>query len=116
MTSKHQQLKKAKQAARREARQMANEYMESLTDSYFSARLLKTKPRYMPKWIRDKLTAITTKLPPADVVRIKLTPKQIYHILKGDEVATNGSRIITGDYGKWVIKSIFNQVMREYGE
>jgi hypothetical protein len=113
MASTNQLLKKAKQAARREARVMANEYMESLTPSYFAKHYTRPKPKYIPKFIWSYLVRLVTWLKSTDIVRIAITPKQAYHLLNGDEVATNGSRIICGDFGPWVIKSILNQLTRE---
>lgn len=107
-----QELKKAKQAGRREARVIIRDHLESLEPTYFARQYLKDKPKYIPNFIWAWMVKLILRLEPNKTIKISLTGKDYYTLVSGDLLIKNGVHIILKDVGFKVLTNILNDVSK----
>lgn len=108
----HKELQKAKQAGRREAREIVKQHLASLEPGYVVEQYVKPKPKRMPQRVRARIVPLVLRAKPKDTIRVSLTGKDFHTLVSGDLLIKNGVHIILKDVGYGVLTKILADVVK----
>lgn len=109
------EMQKAKQAGRREARQMVKEHLAGLEPGYVVKQYVQEKPKRMPKWVWAKVVELVLRASPRDTLRVSITGKDFYELVRGNVLIKNGVHIILKDVGYTVLNKILQDAIKNNG-
>lgn len=109
------EMQKAKQAGRREAREMVKEHLAGLEPGYVVEQYVKPKPKRLPKRLRGFIVTIVLRAHPKDTIRVSLTGKDFHELVSGKVLIKNGVHIILKDVGYTVLNKILQDAIKNNG-